>query len=654
MLLILLVIPLFDVSYWDIGISSYDMNLLDNLYSSNDSNIRYYFPAQLNLVIDNQANYQIPLLILQNTDDESIIYEIDNYPVLRENEQTVIITTNLKCIYSNKYSINFEALLNMMKTIFICFVFIIGTLLFSRDAQEQVITPLERMIQKVNFLAANQFNSNNLQLLNEEEKPGVAKETAILENAITKIAKLLSLGFGEAGKSIITQNIVQGGDVEPFLAGNKILAIFGFCDIRHFTDVTEVLEEEVMVYVNSIANIVHEVTDKYLGQPNKNIGDAFLIVWKFPSNDINKEIDQNGGERLKLVRSHYVANLADLSIISFLTVMAKIYKSEKLNKYKTNQNILSRLPNYSVKMGFGLDQGWAIEGAIGSEFKIDASYLSPHVNLSSRMEAATKQYGVPFLISSNVYNILSPEMRKICRKIDVVTVKGSKVPITLYTINISLERLDSKQIYNNGSQKNNKSLFANEGNIKRSSGRIMRVRPTKSSLKNRFDMNDIDIGRNIDNLSFSSAVKIRLEDTDDSNRNECLPKKIINVQSCQESKILSINEETKKRIKLKKRNTKKINLNEGILKGKIQASKLLETKRDLRKMIVRDHEFDILWNEVMDSYINGDWNKAKILLDKVKKMREFDGPAKTLHNFLKDNNFESPKNWEGFRVLVEK
>ena len=43
-----------------------------------------------------------------------------------------------------------------------------------------------------------------------------------------------------------------------------------------------------------------------------------------------------------------------------------------------------------MKMGFGLHVGWAIEGAIGSYFKIDASYLSPNVNMSSRLEAATK------------------------------------------------------------------------------------------------------------------------------------------------------------------------------------------------------------------------------------------------------------------------
>jgi class 3 adenylate cyclase len=50
-------------------------------------------------------------------------------------------------------------------------------------------------------------------------------------------------------------------------------------------------------------------------------------------------------------------------------------------------------------MGFGLHVGWAIEGAIGSFYKIDASYLSPNVNMASRLEAATKQYGVQLLIS---------------------------------------------------------------------------------------------------------------------------------------------------------------------------------------------------------------------------------------------------------------
>lgn len=48
------------------------------------------------------------------------------------------------------------------------------------------------------------------------------------------------------------------------------------------------------------------------------------------------------------------------------------------------------MENYRVKMGFGLHFGWAIEGAIGSSFKIDVSYLSPNVNMSAVLEACTK------------------------------------------------------------------------------------------------------------------------------------------------------------------------------------------------------------------------------------------------------------------------
>jgi class 3 adenylate cyclase len=40
-----------------------------------------------------------------------------------------------------------------------------------------------------------------------------------------------------------------------------------------------------MVFVNEIAAIVHGTVDHYSGSANKNIGDAFLLVWKFQPND---------------------------------------------------------------------------------------------------------------------------------------------------------------------------------------------------------------------------------------------------------------------------------------------------------------------------------------------------------------------------------
>ena len=78
-----------------------------------------------------------------------------------------------------------------------------------------------------------------------------------------------------------------------------------------------------------------------------------------------------------------------MSVFSFLKIIAKLNKFKHVTNYNSNEQMLQRVPNFKVKMGFGLHQGWAIEGAIGSFFKIDASYLSPNVNMAARLEAAT-------------------------------------------------------------------------------------------------------------------------------------------------------------------------------------------------------------------------------------------------------------------------
>lgn len=69
------------------------------------------------------------------------------------------------------------------------------------------------------------------------------------------------------------------------IPGRKILAIFGFIAIRNFADATEILEERVMLFANEIAEIVHNVCDTYHGTANKNLGDCFLMVWKYKESD---------------------------------------------------------------------------------------------------------------------------------------------------------------------------------------------------------------------------------------------------------------------------------------------------------------------------------------------------------------------------------
>lgn len=186
-----------------------------------------------------------------------------------------------------------QALLSICTTIFVVFVLGAGTLILSRVTQEMVITPIEEMMTKVKRISENplkaQQDEENEQLIIEKYELGGSKkkskeaplETVMLEQTLIKIGGLLALGFGEAGSSIIAKNMSGGEDINPMLAGQKVICIFGFCDIRNFTDATEELQEGVMLFVNEIGEIVHGIVDRYSGAANKNIGDAFLLVWKF-------------------------------------------------------------------------------------------------------------------------------------------------------------------------------------------------------------------------------------------------------------------------------------------------------------------------------------------------------------------------------------
>jgi hypothetical protein len=63
-----------------------------------------------------------------------------------------------------------------------------------------------------------------------------------------------------------------------------------------------------------------------------------------------------------------------------------------------------------LHMNFGLHAGWAIEGAVGSPHKVDATYLSPHVNMAARMETACNQYKLPLLMTENFYEVRHPRL----------------------------------------------------------------------------------------------------------------------------------------------------------------------------------------------------------------------------------------------------
>ena len=277
-------------------------------------------------------------------------------------------------------STKLQAGLNIIRTIFVCAILSVASLMFSKDANTLVIEPIERMTAKIKRISQNpleaaiedEVNTVAMEKMHNQsakkDKNKGEMETEVLENVIMKIGALLALGFGEAGTEIITANIKRGsGDIDPMVPGKKTFCIFGFCDIRGFAEVTEVLQEGVMLFVNEIAEIVHNTVFRFAGSANKNIGDAFLLVWKLP-----KSLDHHFKAANLQPIPHILHQYADMALVGFLKVLAAVNSDSRVLKYRLNPELAQKLPGFAVKMGFGLHVGWAIEGAIGSEFKVDA------------------------------------------------------------------------------------------------------------------------------------------------------------------------------------------------------------------------------------------------------------------------------------------
>jgi len=211
--------------------------------------------------------------------------------------------------------------------------------------------------------------------------------------------------------------------VDAMIPGTRVECIIGVVRIRNFSVANEVLQEKIMTFGNQIAEIVHGVCNEFHGAPNKNNGDTFLIIWRMEG-----EEDGAVGRRKQL---------AEMSVTSFATILGSLHSSRLLAEYRRHPGLQQRLGSDSrVNLSFGLHAGWAIEGAVGSEYKIDASYLSPTVSITSSIERATETYDVPLIVSEAVVSLCGKQMRRNCRLIDNVLIRGSMAPMELYSVDL--------------------------------------------------------------------------------------------------------------------------------------------------------------------------------------------------------------------------
>jgi hypothetical protein len=252
-------------------------------------------------------------------------------------------------------------------------------------------------------------------------------------------------------------------------------------------------------------------------------------------------------------------------------------------------------------MGFGLHAGWAIEGAVGSLEKIDATYLSPHVNMAARLETSSRQYGVPLLVSQSVFELFSDRVQKYCRKLDVVTVKGSEFPIPIYTYDCLQDQTFIPLPLAAELRKRN-SMYQSSRPLAAGSAGNEDPGAAPDSAEDQPMINP-SVGVDCNGQAVRGIFKLPDDDATDVFADDC----------------------------------------------------------DLR--MLRAHisdEFRSLFEKGVNTYLEGKWSEARGLLqqcdDMMKKIPSLDGdgPSKTLLRYMENLNWTAPDDWGGFRPLTSK
>lgn len=352
-------------------------------------------------------------------------------------------------LFDNRETTHNGALVELFATVFIIFIWVVGVTAFAGPVMTLVVNPIERMVQLLSMLMkdplgyqnspqyqdfiSNDNDISNNTMFTKDVLKGM--ETNFLMSTILRIGSLMKVGFGSAGVEIIRNNLERGGRKDVLFlnqGGQYVSCIFLFSDIRSFTDATESLQEEVFVFTNKIAGVVHSICHAYGGDANKNIGDAFLLSWRLDEAPIQGDDDVDSTSSLDEMdvfianpkRFYANSNQADKALLSVVKICIALYYDtyfiESMNEDARNR-LMSKLSDRKgpvVQMGFGLHAGKAVQGAIGSQRKLDATYISESVERSEFLESSTKQYGIPLLMSDDFYDLLESTNRYRCRKID--------------------------------------------------------------------------------------------------------------------------------------------------------------------------------------------------------------------------------------------
>ena len=189
------------------------------------------------------------------------------------------------------------------------------------------------------------------------------------------------------------------------MKGARIPVTVLFSDLIGFTTLSERADPEELVrqlneYLSRMVGVVFENN----GTLDKFIGDAIMAVWG--------NVQSNGPA-------------ADAKACAYAAVGMR----RALKELNAGWQRESRMP---LGMGIGINHGEAIAGNIGSGDRADLTVIGDAVNLASRLEALTRNYGLDILVGAAAAELIRDEFH--LRSVAKVQVKGKTVPVEISTI----------------------------------------------------------------------------------------------------------------------------------------------------------------------------------------------------------------------------
>lgn len=170
-------------------------------------------------------------------------------------------------------------------------------------------------------------------------------------------------------------------------------------DIRDFTMLSEnMTPQENFDFLNAYLAQMEPVISEHGGIIDKYIGDSILALFTRGADD---------------------------------ALSGAIHMFEKLEKYNSGR---ARAGYKPLQIGVGLNTGLVMIGTVGGANRMETTVIGDAVNLTSRIEGATKTYYTPLLISQNtLYDLAVPEKYDI-RFLDRIRVKGKTQPLSIYEV----------------------------------------------------------------------------------------------------------------------------------------------------------------------------------------------------------------------------